>query len=109
MIPLLFAAVVALQQALVPPGDYMTCVLSEAGSLDGPVPVRFGLRFHDIPNYEHMDQPGLYELRDHKIHWLSGPLRNEAPGDYDPDKKTVRFHSSFSGFPIASQLICAKT
>lgn len=100
-------AVLALQ-ALVPAGEYRVCTLSEAGSLSGPLPARWGLEFYEVPNYLFVDQPGQYELRGYKVHWVTGPLKGEAPGDYDPAARTIRFRPNVpaGGFPIAAYATC---
>lgn len=107
MIALLLALV--LQAALVPEGDYNQCSLSEAGSLDGPAPRGWTMQFYEIANYTFVDQPGLYELRGYKVHWISGPLKDQPPGDYDPTAKSVRFKPAGPGVsvPVAAQMTCA--
>ncbi len=105
---LALALIAALQAPTVPEGTYTACEITEAGSLNGPT-LRVELSFFEIPNYTFMQQPGIYELRGAKVHWVSGPLKDRVDGEYDAETRTVRFQpaGSFIDLPIAAVISCS--
>ena len=105
---ILGAALAAIQPpALIPFGVYDRCEIFGAAT-PTPLPARWSIEFYDVPNYSFLDQPGAYELRGSKIHWTSGILKSEEPGDYDPVARTVRFRpvTVMGGLPSGTRLVC---
>ena len=107
LVVLFLAAALQTPKPIVPEGDYTSCVISEAGSLDGPAPRNWTISFHELPNYTFLVQPGAYELRGAKIHWTSGILVGREDGDYLADDRAVRFRASgVVPLPNASFITC---
>jgi hypothetical protein len=104
---LLVAALTVLQPpALVAFGRYEDCQLF--GAEGAALPSGLGIEFYDVPNYTFLDQPGAYELKASKVHWVSGPLQGEDPGDYDAAAGTIRFRPVLpgGGLPSGARVVC---
>ena len=65
------------------------CLRPGPGGQNVPAPRKINV--NDELNYtlyldgDRVKQPGRYEFRDGRMHWLSGPLASADPGEYEGD------------------------